>query len=657
MQGNQDVLALRGMRMWTMGKGLSPGPVSITCQTTSNAGEYNAIIADIHPAAEKAPSIGIKGPVSDLPTVSKSQPPKNGRELVILPGLIDSHVHFLDGGRRKAALNLDHCDSKAAFVTAIRKYVRRTLLESRDGEVSGGPLTDDEAMQLQKWRAQEGLGKATSVPWVVGYQWSDIKLGGLPSKAWLDEACSHVPILLERFDCHSSVINSCALELCGINNFGPANPTGGIIDRALPVPAMTDKSIVLAMPQLGEPTGVLRENAMLLAAECRKATWKVSDSDLSAAYLEAANELLAHGITSCFSMLSLDYDNIKEFEFLQNRNPNGNLVRMRSVVNASEINELVAFKDRYYNDGSAQAPHNFGSDFLRFGAVKICSDGSLGSRTAAMLDPYGDVEEGDQASSCPCGTLLCSTEELCADIVKVASAGLQCCTHAIGDRACQVIQDGYEIANTNIDVKALRFRIEHCQHIASLEEVDRYRATGTIPSVQPCHLLFDGDHMAKRLGSRRVGLSYAIRSMLSRGVRPVFGTDWMVAPICPISNMLAAIQRQPIKFAKSDGNAQEDLPVWSPDERISVEEALCAYTSDAAHGMFMEDRIGRIEVGYFADFTILDGNPFSLLTSPALETTEMGTQRPLGGLTVVATIVGGVPRYVAEGYEYLLQRL
>ena len=843
-----NVLTLTGMRMWTADSGLSAGPVTITCadKPCPHSGAPNAVISGIAPAPSgHAALISTVGndekstSAEDTTSSITSTTVVGGKHFFVLPGFIDSHVHFFDGGRRKTALNLSQCYSRADVVSAIRRYMRKTMLPpsfSGEEETAAAlptpteakgnqpqqhekPFSRAEIRAFNAWKLKiaapagsvekegvEGGAQSSSVavPWVAGFQWNDKQLGAVPNKLWLDEACrgadykkkkkkntdneeeqydedetvADVPIVLVRLDCHSCVVNSTALRLSGINAYGPPNPVGGVIDRWVGTPATGAATPMTVDPtasgactaaansggasaeepstsSLGEPTGYLRERAMQIVNSVRRISWAVTDADLLGAYDAASAELLANGVTSCFSMTSLDYDNVKEFEFLMKLGEKGNgqggrkksdeekgvaspirypapAVRMRSVVTVEEIDQLRAFKQQYFgaNGGDAESAttvpfHNFGTDFFTFGAVKIFSDGSLGSRTAAMLEPYGDIEatetsgeataaegegvvkdnsngdEGDDAcQSCPCGTLLSSCEDLHASIKAVAAARLQCCTHAIGDRACMVIQDAYEsctvkeegtdfsniVARRSFAGEALRFRIEHCQHIASLQEIDRYKASGTIPSVQPCHLLFDGDHIASgRLGPKRVALAYAFASMLSRGVRPVFGTDWMVAPLCPISNILAAVHRRPIDFtaaaaalASSAGDTDDnnnnatspppsppllsEAPVWNEKERISVEAALTAYTADAAHGMFLGDRVGHIRKGYFADFVILDADPLAVLSAdeaagggrPLAGCTAEGAQRPQRPIRVAATIVGGRVRYVAKGYEHLL---
>ena len=628
------------------------------------------------------------------------------RQLLVCPGFIDSHVHFFDGGRRVKALSLLHCNSKKDFIDAIRKFLRAQI-----GAVTEGQLchSDTDAGQqpfsLEEGRAIMGVYRNAAsglYNWLAGYEWSDVQLGAQPSAAWIDEALRlgehqqvsptqtpaslSLPVVLTRIDCHSCVLNSVALELCGINEQGPPNPEGGTIERDSATSA---------------PTGILREKAMGLARTQRKQAMRFDNSDLNSQYDAAASHLLANGITACFSMCSLEYDNKAEIEYLLARPTppshhgggawdSSPLVRIRSVVVPDEIPYLVDMRAKmaggevHLGDGTSNlivdSDCSFGNDFVRLGAVKVFADGALGSRTAAMEHPYGDLTgvssdttglevepdaiqssaENDSGRSlaydrkarskhqCPCGLLLTSVSDLYKSIRDCSDAGFQCCVHGIGDRAVLLIQDAFEAAaqkqpptspasphvpreldNTEIaTLQRRRNRIEHCQHVSSTQQLDRFARSHTVPSVQPCHLLFDGDHVDKRLGPRRARLSYPLLSMARASQSQnapalCLGTDWMVTSVNPVLNIQAAMLRTPIQFRSdaADTSGEEGrnetskrrrlLPVWTPEERLTLHECLAAYTTDAAKAAFWESSLGMIAPGMKADFTFISVSPAS----------------------------------------------
>ncbi len=247
-------------------------------------------------------------------------------------------------------------------------------------------------------------------------------------------------------------------------------------------------------------------------------------------------------------------------------------------------------------------------------------DGSLGSTTALFYAPYND----DPKTS---GVLVTPEDSLRAWIGAADSAGLQVAVHAIGERANGLILDIYDSVARAHGPRDRRFRIEHAQHLRR-QDIDRIAQAGVIASMQPYHAIDDGRWAEKRIGPERIKTTYAFRSLLDRGAHLAFGSDWTVAPIDPILGIYAAVTRRTLDGKHPSG--------WVPEEKIGVEEALRAYTSENAYGVFAERSRGRLAPGYKADLVLLDQD----LTRIPPEAIER--------VRVRATVVGGRVVYKAE---------
>jgi hypothetical protein len=260
-----------------------------------------------------------------------------------------------------------------------------------------------------------------------------------------------------------------------------------------------------------------------------------------------------------------------------------------------------------------------GDDWVWIGGVKGYMDGSLGSTTALFYEPYQD----DPSTS---GVLRTPEDSMRAWIGGADSAGLQVAVHAIGERANGVLLSIYDSVARAHGQRDRRFRIEHAQHLRR-EDIPRFARLGVIASVQPYHVIDDGRWAEKRIGPERIKTTHAYRSLLDRGAVLTFGSDWTVAPIEPLLGMYAAVTRRTLDGKNPDG--------WVPQEKISVEEALRAYTAGNAYGVFAEDRRGKLAPGYLADLVLIDRD----LTRIPPEEIE--------GAAIMATVVGG--RVVYEG--------
>jgi predicted amidohydrolase YtcJ len=231
-----------------------------------------------------------------------------------------------------------------------------------------------------------------------------------------------------------------------------------------------------------------------------------------------------------------------------------------------------------------------GDDWLRMAGVKGYVDGSLGSTTALFYEPYDDAPETS-------GLLVTPEDSLRKWIGAADAAGLQVAVHAIGQRANGLILDIYDSLAQAHGPKDRRFRIEHAQHLRR-QDIGRIARLGVIASMQPYHAIDDGRWAEKRIGPERIKTTYAFRSLLDAGAHLAFGSDWTVAPLDPILGIYAAVTRRTL-----DGKHPEG---WIPEQKISVEDALRAYTGENAYGVFAEQSRGKLKPGYLADVVILD---------------------------------------------------
>jgi hypothetical protein len=257
---------------------------------------------------------------------------------------------------------------------------------------------------------------------------------------------------------------------------------------------------------------------------------------------------------------------------------------------------------------------------LRIGGLKGFMDGSLGSHTAAFFEPFTDTP-GDS------GFLINRLDDMRAWIAGADAAGLHVMVHAIGDRAIAELLDIYlDVAREHGD-RDRRFRIEHAQHIRPAD-IDRFAAQDIVASMQPYHAIDDGRWADKVIGPERSKTTYAFRSLIDSGAHVAFGSDWFVAPAVPIHGIYAAVTRRTLDDANPDG--------WVPEQKISVEQALRAYTVEGAYASFDEDKKGAIRAGLLADMVLLDRDLTAIDAARIRDT------------SVLMTILGGKIVYSAE---------
>jgi predicted amidohydrolase YtcJ len=457
--------------------------------------------------------------------------------------------------------------------------------------VSGGlqldavQLNDVTSMDEFVRRVAAQARKTPKGEWIQSGDWDETKWPGspLPTKELIDPVTPDNPVFLSRYDGHSSLANSTALKLAGITAQTP-DPPGGTIVR----------------DTQGNPTGDLKDAATDLV---EKIIPPPSHDQLMRAVKRALEHAASIGVTSVQNM-DPDYADIAAYaELLQA----GELTtRIYAAPLITQVDDQVKIGIR----------HAFGGPYLRIGAVKAFADGSLGSRTAYFFEPFLD-EPGNHG--------LLSDEmqpiSLMRDrMMKADAAGLQICTHAIGDQAISMILDLYtEVANAH-GAADRRFRIEHAQHMAA-KDFDRFAQLNVIASVQPYHAIDDGRWAEPRIGHDRASRTYAFRTFLNHGVHLAFGTDWDVAPLNPMLGLYAAVTRATLDGKNPNG--------WFPEQKLTIEESVRAYTMGSAYAEFQEKEKGSIIRGKLADMVILSDDIFSI--EPA----------KIRDVKVLKTIVGG----------------
>lgn len=400
--------------------------------------------------------------------------------------------------------------------------------------------------------------------WVSGGQWDHELWGGeLPRRDWIDSLTSSTPVFVNRLDGHMGLANSRALELAGITA-ETADPPGGTIVR---------------YPD-GRPTGILKDDAMALVyAVMPPPSEEERDRALQAAVEYAA----ARGVTMITDMGSWE-----DLETYRRARARGELaIRVYSVVPLATWERLVEFVDR----------EGRGDHRLFWGGLKGFVDGSLGSTTAWFYEPYDDEPESSGL------VVIDDTSQFKGWIVSADAAGLHIVIHAIGDRANDWLLDAYAEAAAANGPRDRRFRIEHAQHLTR-DAIDRIAEDGVVPAMQPYHAIDDGRWAGKRIGPERIKTTYAFRSLIDAGARPSFGSDWTVAPIDPLFGIYAAVTRRTNDGANPDG--------WVAAEKIDVADAVTAYTATNAYASFLEEVLGELAPGKYADLVVLSDDIFTI---------------------------------------------
>lgn len=496
-----------------------------------------------------------------------------------MPGFEDAHTHMANAGRQKLAADLTGSKSLSEMQERIKAYV----------------------------------AKAAPGAWIQGGGWDHTLWPGktLPTRQDLDAVTARHPAIFRRVDEHMAVANTAALATAGITA-ETTDPEGARIDR----------------DGQGNPTGILREAAA--SALVFKKIPPATIEQRRQAYTVAMNDALAHGVTSV-----QDNSEWEDFLALEEMEHAGQL-RLRVAEWMEFAQPVAVLKQR-------RASHPNDDPMLHLTMLKGFMDGSLGSRTAAMAEPYADDPQNS-------GLSRYDQTELNEMASERAAAGFQIGFHAIGDEANTMALDAFAAAEQvarpaslppppmNPDAavvteatpksgpEALRLRVEHAQVLLP-GDFDRFEKLGVIASMQPSHLLTDMNWATDRLGPQRVKYAYAWKSFLDHHVTLAFGTDYPVEPINPFRGLYSAVTRQ----------NEAGSMTFEPGEKISLTEAIYAYTQAPAFAEFRETKKGRLAPGFWADFVVLDRDITAVSPAELLHT------------AVQRTVVGGKPVYVAGG--------
>ncbi len=404
--------------------------------------------------------------------------------------------------------------------------------------------------------------------WVLGGDWDHERWPSapLPRKEWIDANSPNNPVFVTRLDGHMGLANSLALQRAGITK-ETADPPGGLIVRDA---------------ASGEPTGVLKDAAMSLVY---KVVPEPSFDEKLAAARAASEYAATLGITSVQDMSAgVDvgvYQTLADCGELK--------TRIYAVSPLPQWQRLAATGIRA----------SFGSPMLRIGGLKGFSDGSLGSTTALFFDAYQD---DPKTTGLPADEMF-PEGAMAARIEGADKAGLQVMIHAIGDKANDAVLSFYERVVAQGPERDRRIRIEHAQHLRG-RDIPRFASLGVIASMQPYHAIDDGRWAQKRIGAERAQTTYAFRSLLDSGAKIAFGSDWTVAPLNPLLGIYAAVTRRTLDGRNPEG--------WVPKQKITVEEAVQAYTMGSAYAEFQDRVKGSVTPGKLADLVLLSRDIFEI---------------------------------------------
>ena len=496
----------------------------------------------------------------------------------VMPGFNDAHLHLASAGFRRLTVDLTGVKS----LTEFRDRIRARVQTAEPGE------------------------------WITGGGWDHTlwSVKELPSRWDIDEVTTDHPVFLQRVDGHIAVANTRALQLASIS-LASKDPEGGKIDRDLS----------------GSPTGILRETARdAVSAVIPKPTREKRRQAIEA----ALQDLAQWGITS-----AQDNSGWEDFQVYEQLEREGKLT--------VRISEWLAFDDSLETLKAHRAAHPVSDNMLHTGMLKGFMDGSLGSRTAALLEPYADDPKNSGLPQYEQARLTAMTKER-------ADAGFQIGFHAIGDKGVQMALDAFAstggVGTGGVGTGSVRtgrvgtgvspvqaepssaelstdhrFRIEHAQ-VTTLAQIAKFKQLKVIASMQPNHLLTDMNWAMDRLGPKRAATSYAWAEFLKKGVTLAFGTDYPVEPVAPFRGLYAAVTRK-----SGDGKKE-----YFPEQKLTMEQAIAAYTSGSAFAEFAEKEKGTLAPGMLADFVVLDRDVTAVASEKILGTKVLRTVA--GGKTV-----------------------
>jgi len=560
-------LTLLGVRMPSETNPDSPGARSQADVVYLHANIYTGRIQDRGP--ERAEAIALRGDkilaVGSSSDILKRKGPETKvvdlGGTFVMPGFNDAHMHLTEAGLKSLTVDLTGTRSLSEFEDRIREHLK----SARPGE------------------------------WITGSGWDETlwPTRRLPTRLDVDRVTSDHPVFLVRIDGHVALANTPALKLAHVGASREA-PAGGEVVR--------DSN--------GEPNGILRETAQSLVA-------RIIPPPPPARQRQAIEAALADiarsGISSVQDFSGGDGEsNLANFKILEQLEKEGKLT--------VRISEWMPFDEPVGALIERRAAHPQSDPMLHTGMLKAFMDGSLGSHTAAMLEPFAD----DPANS---GLPRYEQSKLDQMASERVEAGFQLGFHAIGDKAVEMALNAFARAGEAAErsgarapdgSRDFRLRVEHAQ-VTNPDEVERFRQLKVIASMQPSHVLTDMRWARARLGDRRARHSYAWAEFENHGVALAFGTDYPVEPVSPFRGLYAAIAR------KSEDGRQE----YYPDEKLTIIEAIAAYTRGSAYAEFAENQKGVLAPGMLADFVVLDRDltrisPEEILTTQVLRTVVGG---------------------------------
>jgi predicted amidohydrolase YtcJ len=451
---------------------------------------------------------------------------------LVIPGFNDAHVHF-------GPLDPDYIELRyTTDPSVITKKVKEQVSRSKPGELIKGGHWEHEMFTDKKW----------------------------PTKELIDKVSPDNPVVLSRADGHSVLVNSFVLKASGITKSTP-DPFGGEIQKD---------------PVTGEPTGILKENAegLIKTGEVKpERTIEEENARIWQGYLLALKEARELGVTSIQIPGYADFDAYLKLEKVGDLTSRIDIGRSLTS-DTSALNSYVLLEKQFPRDGN----------WIRFGYLKAFIDGTIGSGTALMFEPFTD----NPATS---GLAMMPYEVFEKMVITADKLGFQIGVHSIGDKGNNWTLNAFEKAQQINGKRNSRHRDEHAQTLIQ-KDIPRFARLGVIPSMQPTHCISDKKFCEKRIGSERAKGAYAWKSLADAGAMLAFGTDYQVEPLNPMEGLYAAVTRK--------DRLGENGPGWFPEQKISMEQAIRYYTLGSAYAQFMENRKGIIKSGYLADIVITD---------------------------------------------------
>jgi hypothetical protein len=454
------------------------------------------------------------------------------------------------------------------------------------GDLLAVPLTGVPNVEELQKRVADAVAHHKEGEWITGGGWDHTLWPDkrFPNRQQLDAVAPKNPVILTHVSGHVAVANSLALQHAEIDKYTP-NPPGGEIEH----------------DSLGEPTGMLKEYAAMSLVNVRI-------PDPAPEQRRRGIELVLQNVARNGITSAQDFSDWEDFKMYKQLKDEDKLT--------VRITEWLPFLTPLNDLQNMRAQGGTKDPWLKTGALKAFTDGAMGSRTAAMLEPYSD----DATTS---GILTIDPEKLREMAIARDKAGFQLNFHAIGDRANRVALDVFEAVAKANGPRDRRDRIEHAQLVAP-EDFPRFAKLNVIASMQPSHQTTDMRWAEDRVGRERLKGAYAWASMLKNGVRLAFGTDYDVEPISPFRGLYACVTRERPEGGPKNG--------WEPQEKITLEDCIRAYTSGSAYAQFEEGKKGELKAGEYADFIILSNDLTKV--SPSQYTNTNVLRTVVGGRTV-----------------------